>query len=247
MYEIGSTMTPSNRKSSWSPHRFYDYLKCLREEFEHMFTDDMSSRRRFNIYLGNLKGEFELVSLEIESLQKERDEYRERGLDFFYHCGFTNDLTTVEAQIKKRPQIAIPSSPKIIKTGPRLSFQSQTLDMPKLPGSSKDVDMTQETTTSTHRSSQHTTLIQKLHSAITPTRPLSLVPASHAVTKNPSKEGGQMIDFSNEVEKALDVEIAHTLFHSKPMRIVKFSRDGKYLAGGCADGKAYIYDVQEEL
>jgi len=25
---------------------------------------------------------------------------------------------------------------------------------------------------------------------------------------------------------------------------VKFSRDGRYLAAGCGDGKAYIYDVE---
>jgi hypothetical protein len=76
--------TSSHRKTTWNPHRFYDYLKCLQDEFEHRFTDDMSSRRRFNIYVGNLKGEFELMSLEIESLQKERDDYRELGLGFIF-------------------------------------------------------------------------------------------------------------------------------------------------------------------
>jgi len=77
-------MAPSSQsKTSRSPHRFYDYLKCLQEEFENRFTDDMSPRR-FNIYLGNLKGEFELMLLEIGSLQKERDEYREQGLDFIF-------------------------------------------------------------------------------------------------------------------------------------------------------------------
>lgn len=87
-------MNPSShRKASWSPDRFYDYLKCLQKEFEHRLTNDMSSPRRFNIYVGNLKGEFELMSLEIESLQKERDEYRERGLDciFIYH-GYLYEL-----------------------------------------------------------------------------------------------------------------------------------------------------------
>jgi len=54
-----------------------------------------------------------------------------------------------------------------------------------------------------------------------------------------------MVEFNNEVERELDVEIAHTLFHAEPLRRIKFSRDGKYLAASCVDGKAYIYDVQE--
>jgi len=158
-------------------------------------------------------------------------------------------------------QIAIPSRPKIVKTGPRLFFQSKTLRKPRSSDSSKDVNITQETTT--HQSSQHTSLIQKIRFAITPTRPSLSAP--HTVTKDTetpitlpsplprssdstfdrSKEPGQMIEFSNEVEKELDVEIVHTLFHAGQLRRVKFSRDGKYLAAGCKDGKAYIYDVQE--
>ena len=45
-------------------------------------------------------------------------------------------------------------------------------------------------------------------------------------------------------KKKLDVEMVHTLSHGKPIGCVQFSRDGKYLAAGCYDGKAYIYDVE---
>jgi WD40 repeat protein len=52
------------------------------------------------------------------------------------------------------------------------------------------------------------------------------------------------VTFNSEVEKELDVELAHVLFHGRPIYYVNFSQDGKYLAAGCHDGKAYIYDVQ---
>jgi len=45
-------------------------------------------------------------------------------------------------------------------------------------------------------------------------------------------------------DKELDVEMAHILSHGDIIECVKFSRDGKQLAAGCHDGKAYIYDVE---
>ena len=50
------------------------------------------------------------------------------------------------------------------------------------------------------------------------------------------------ITFNDEVEKELDVEIAHVLFHNDMIVGVDFSPDGKYVAAG--GGKAYIYAVQ---
>ncbi len=73
--------TTNPMASSSSPQRCHDYLNCLQEEFERR-SKDTSSSRRFSICLSNLKGEFELLSLEIESLRKERDTYKERGLIF---------------------------------------------------------------------------------------------------------------------------------------------------------------------
>ena len=63
------------------PHRFHSYLNCLQEEFDRRSNDTLSPRR-FAICLGNLKGEFELLSLEVESLRKERNEYKEKGMTF---------------------------------------------------------------------------------------------------------------------------------------------------------------------
>jgi hypothetical protein len=70
---------------------FDDYLNGLREEFELLSnpTSTNSSRpSRFNLYLGALKGEVELMSLEIESLRKEKYEYGLKGSYFsfmYYH------------------------------------------------------------------------------------------------------------------------------------------------------------------
>ena len=54
------------------------------------------------------------------------------------------------------------------------------------------------------------------------------------------KERDSPIAFNNTVGKALDVELAHLFYHEKIIWCVKFSHDGKYLAAGCYDGKAYI-------
>jgi len=59
-----------------------------------------------------------------------------------------------------------------------------------------------------------------------------------------AKRHDRSIAFNNQVRKELDVELAHTFSHEKALRSVKFSHDGKFLAAGCWDGKAYIYDVQ---
>jgi len=65
--------------SSSSLQRFHSYLSCLQEEFDRRSNDTLSLRR-FAICLGNLKGEFEFLSLEIESLRKERAEHKVKGL-----------------------------------------------------------------------------------------------------------------------------------------------------------------------
>lgn len=40
------------------------------------------------------------------------------------------------------------------------------------------------------------------------------------------------------------MRMEYTLLHGKRIGCVKFSQDGKYLAAGCYDGKAYIYAVE---
>lgn len=52
------------------------------------------------------------------------------------------------------------------------------------------------------------------------------------------------VTFSDDVEKELEVEVAHLLSHNDRIFGVKFSQDGEYLAAGVGDGKAYIYSVQ---
>jgi hypothetical protein len=125
-----------------------------------------------------------------------------------------------------------------MKTGPRLSLQSRPLNKPKSSDISIDVDRSQDTTT--RRSRQRKILIQRHRTVITPSKSPQSAVAKGSGTPAASPSGSIVYH-----AKGLDVEIAHTLFHSKSMRCVKFSRDGKYIAAGCEDGKAYIYDVQE--
>jgi hypothetical protein len=63
---------------STSLQRVNGYLDCLRKEFDlhsNATSTKSSSSSRFNILLGNLKGEFELMALEIEG-------YKEKGTYF---------------------------------------------------------------------------------------------------------------------------------------------------------------------
>jgi len=72
----------SQETTSSSPQRFCSYLNSLQKEFElysNVTNPKNSNPRPFNTYLGGLKVEFDLLYLEIESLRKERDEYKERG------------------------------------------------------------------------------------------------------------------------------------------------------------------------
>jgi glucose repression regulatory protein TUP1 len=52
------------------------------------------------------------------------------------------------------------------------------------------------------------------------------------------------IAFNNQVAKELDIEMIQLLSPGEVTNCVKFSPDGRYLAAGCWDGKAYIYDVE---
>jgi WD40 repeat protein len=157
------------------------------------------------------------------------------------------------------PRIAGPQETRSLLSTP--FFENGSLD--KL-GSSRDVEQSQETTTS--RSTQQSTFFRKLYSTTitrtsrtishamtkrsdtisrTVTRP-SPLPQVSASTVDPGSGPSEcLVKFNNEVEKELDVEIAHTLFHGGSVVCVKFSRDGKYLAVACFDGKTYIYDVQK--
>jgi WD40 repeat protein len=51
------------------------------------------------------------------------------------------------------------------------------------------------------------------------------------------------ITFNSTVRKELEIELVHVLSHAKRICCVRFSRTGEYLAAGCQDGRAYIYDV----
>lgn len=152
------------------------------------------------------------------------------------------------------PQIGAPS-PKAT-TFKRL-FQFRSLHKATTSDSLQAVDLTQMTT---RHSTLRTTHIEKLPS-VTPTPySQSVSQAHHSPQPSDSilylqgssdsttgldsglKEFGWSITFNNKVEKRLDVQMAHVLSHAKLICSVNFSRDGRYLAAGGENGKAYIYD-----
>src|SRR5258706_215708 len=141
------------------------------------------------------------------------------------------------------PPISVPSKPGTMKTARSLLstpfFRSEYLNK---PGTSRGVAPIQETTTS--RSTQQSTLFRKLYSIITPTQPSQSIPramtkhsdtisqtvfrpsslpkvSASTVDPGPGPREG-LIKFNSEIEKELDVEITHTLFHGESVRCVKF-------------------------
>ena len=258
--------------------RFHDYLNGLREVFELQSDPTLTKSlraNRFNIYLGGLSCEFELMAEEVESLRRERDEYKAKGMYFAswkdtLHLAF---IVIVEAQAKelqdarhnffcRRCSSGTMNAPRLIAS-PKItplsttSSQPQYLDKPNIfLNALRGVNLTQETA---RRSTQSTTIGKRVLSIIAPTRTDAIVAHSRAGTRTLSSslqtststfdphsgpEGARSITFNKKVKKELHVEIAYELSHRKAIRYVKFSQDGKYLAAGCLDGKAYIYDVE---
>jgi hypothetical protein len=70
-------------KSSLNTQRLNEYLDGLRKEFQKHSNPTLATTSpgssRFDIFLGGLKAEIELMALEIESLQKERDKSEATG------------------------------------------------------------------------------------------------------------------------------------------------------------------------
>ena len=76
----------SKGKARYPGPRFCDYLNGLREEFDEQSNSTLKSTgpRRFDVYLHGLKCEFELMTGDIESLRKERDEFKAKGTYFLF-------------------------------------------------------------------------------------------------------------------------------------------------------------------
>lgn len=99
----------------------------------------------------------------------------------------------------------------------------------------------------THPSqSDFRTTTQALHSIIADSQ--TTISPSQSPTSNVDPDpGAKDRNWSTnefEVEKELELDIAHVLPHRERIWCVKFSQDGKFLATGCRNGKTYIYDVQ---
>jgi WD40 repeat protein len=165
------------------------------------------------------------------------------------------------------PQTTALSRLKTMKTTLSLDSRRQNLRKPSTSAAFRGVVPSQPT----RRSAQRTTLIQEpqAHSTITPTQSVAGTtsqPSDIAVTSSqlvslpcstsmPSastihpgsgiEERSCSISFDNTAGNELNMEMMNTLFHEKTINCVKFSQDGKYLAAGCGNGRAYIYDVSD--
>jgi len=211
--------------------RFNDYLNGLREEFELLSTSSKRARpRRFNTYLDGLKCEFELLTEDVESLQKERDEFEVKGMCFvFLLLKFL--MITVKAQAME------------IKNNVVCQRCSEGTASPVVQ-SRKSL---QKPNTSSHvlkLSHQHMTATGGSESSIKPIRTSDTT--RHTITF-PFQTPDLIVDPDSApegAEKEFSIEMAHALSHSGSIWCVKFSRDGKYLAAACHDGGSYIYDVQ---
>ena len=96
---------------------------------------------------------------------------------------------------------------------------------------------TQPSQSDFHTTSQPSEAIITHSQPVTPPSPSSQLPFTNA---DPQADSGA----KPRNEEKLDLEMAHALSHGDRIWCVKFSQDGKFLATGYRNGKAYIYDVQ---
>jgi hypothetical protein len=156
------------------------------------------------------------------------------------------------------PQIIASSRCKATNTTRSLTSRLQNLVKPSTSTSGaflgavswQQTRPSTQCTTNTQEPEAHSAIKQSSDIAITHPEFVSLPSTSRpsASTIDPDsgiEERGWSISFNNDVGKKLDVEMVNTLFHEEAILCVKFSQDGKYLAAGCGNGKAYIYDVSE--
>jgi len=231
--------------------RFYDYLNGLREEFE-LQSNPTSAKgtrpRRFNIYLEGLKFEFELLTEDIESLQKERDDFEVRGICLLCFCHVKYFITAFSMIVKEQAMEIQNIRNDVVCQGcsrgtvipvdqPQKSLQIQNTS-----SSSHVVNLSQQRMTAL--GSSQSAIISPLSDFDTTSESIVVHPKSTtlpspspqtSINPNPDPEG---------IGKELNVEMTHAISHSGSIWSVKFSQDGKYLAAGCHNGRTYIYDVQ---
>jgi WD40 repeat protein len=134
---------------------------------------------------------------------------------------------------------------KAKKTTRSVSSIPENLNRPRTSRTSRGPLPSQQT----RRSTQRRLTLTPTHSAITPTQSVTRTisqPSDIAVTScqivslpSTSKPSATTVDPDS------GMEVINTLFHERTICRVKFSQDGKYLAAGCLDGKAYVYDISE--
>lgn len=75
-------------------------------------------------------------------------------------------------------------------------------------------------------------------------QPVSLPETSNSPKGILNQLGRWSVNFNSDDKPVLNVKLEYVLTFGAKVRRVRFSPDGKYLAVGVKDGRAYIYDVK---
>jgi hypothetical protein len=201
-------------------------------------------RFQFDLHLDGLRSDFEVMANEIESLRKERDEYHKRRMCSYLILSwkhFPRLFTSVQVQAKElqriRSAVCDRCRRSIIAASGITGSSSPSLGHSIASSSSQGVPPPQQPTFSIATVDPHSQTLTHTSSA-------SQSPTSDVDPVSRINERDRSITSDNDIGKELDLEIEYVFSHVERIWCVKFSRDGKYLAAGCRDGTAYIYDVQ---
>ncbi|RIB05835.1 WD40-repeat-containing domain protein [Gigaspora rosea] len=235
------------------PSRINELLDALKNEFESLSQEAMTYKIQREEFEHKVQQQSEEVALIRQSLYELQATHK--GIKQQYD----NDLRNLQREIEQQsgppqsvPQAGSSSAPSPYLNGggpPGSLSQPHTPKRPRIEdgvstaGPQNPLGMTP--------SSQQAQPGLYSNNGIPPPQSSSLSGSNQTlgdmdpdtVPAQLKKEGGDWFAiFNPKVQRALDVDLFHTLEHNSVVCCVKFSSDGKYLATGC-NRSAQIYDV----